>query len=177
MTHPLPAPLGLARVVLRILNIVNIAYGLIILALLIWSFISEGFVFGALGFPPEATNKTFVVGGLRLVVAIGVASVPLAYVILTRLASIVETVRIGDPFVALNAKRLETIAWALLGLQLLRLVVGFVISVVAKQAEPLHIDINWDFSIVGWLAVLLLFVLARVFEHGARMREDLEGTV
>jgi len=25
--------------------------------------------------------------------------------------------------------------------------------------------------------VLLLFVLARVFEQGARMREDLEGTV
>ena len=26
-------------------------------------------------------------------------------------------------------------------------------------------------------SVLLLFVLARVFEHGARMRADLEGTV
>ena len=29
----------------------------------------------------------------------------------------------------------------------------------------------------GWLAVLLLFVLARVFNHGTRIRDDLEGTV
>ena len=33
------------------------------------------------------------------------------------------------------------------------------------------------FSINGWLAVLLTFVLARVFAEGALMREDLEGTV
>jgi hypothetical protein len=36
---------------------------------------------------------------------------------------------------------------------------------------------NWTFSVTRWIAVLLLFVLARVFEQGARMREDLEGTV
>jgi hypothetical protein len=33
------------------------------------------------------------------------------------------------------------------------------------------------FSINGWLAVLLTFLLARVFAEGALMREDLEGTV
>lgn len=31
--------------------------------------------------------------------------------------------------------------------------------------------------VVGIAAVLLLFVLARVFDQGARMREDLEGTI
>jgi hypothetical protein len=31
--------------------------------------------------------------------------------------------------------------------------------------------------VTRWLAVLMLVVLARVFEQGARMREDLEGTV
>jgi hypothetical protein len=31
--------------------------------------------------------------------------------------------------------------------------------------------------VTRWLAVLLLFVLARVFEQGTRMREDLAGTV
>jgi hypothetical protein len=31
--------------------------------------------------------------------------------------------------------------------------------------------------VTGWLAVLLLFVLARVFDYGTRMRDDLEGTV
>jgi hypothetical protein len=33
------------------------------------------------------------------------------------------------------------------------------------------------FSVVPWLAILLLFVLAGVFARGARMRADLEGTV
>jgi hypothetical protein len=36
---------------------------------------------------------------------------------------------------------------------------------------------GWSFNITGWIAVLLLFVLARVFEQGAAMREDIEGTV
>ena len=29
----------------------------------------------------------------------------------------------------------------------------------------------------GWLAVIMTFVLARVFAEGTLMREDLEGTV
>ena len=33
------------------------------------------------------------------------------------------------------------------------------------------------FSINGWLAVLLTFVLARVFAEGALMRDDLQETV
>jgi hypothetical protein len=33
------------------------------------------------------------------------------------------------------------------------------------------------FSINGWLAVLLTFLLARVFAEGALMRADLDGTV
>ena len=41
--------------------------------------------------------------------------------------------------------------------------------------DPLDIDLKFNFT--RWLVVLFLFVLARVFEQGARMREDLEGTV
>ena len=46
---------------------------------------------------------------------------------------------------------------------------------VAIPGRPLDIDAG--FSVNGWLAVLLTFVLARVFAEGARMRDDLEGTV
>jgi len=52
-------------------------------------------------------------------------------------------------------------------------VVHFVLT--SSVAVPLHF--KYDFSLTPWLAVLLLFVLARVFEQGAHMREDLEGTV
>jgi hypothetical protein len=87
----------------------------------------------------------------------------------------VETVRAGDPFVAANASRLQAIAWALLALQLLSLVIGAIGNSVSTPAHPVNLDAG--FSISGWLAVLLTFLLARVFAEGTLMREDLEGTV
>ena len=87
----------------------------------------------------------------------------------------VETVRAGDPFVATNAQRLQAIAWALLALQLLSIVIGAIGKAVSSPAHP--VDLDAGFSINGWLAVLLTFLLARVFAAGALMRDDLEGTV
>jgi hypothetical protein len=99
----------------------------------------------------------------------------LNYVVLKRLLAIVGTVREGDPFVAANASRLQTIAWSLLALQLFSIVIGAIGKAVSTPAHPVHLDAG--FSINGWLAVLLTFLLARVFAEGTRMREDLEGTV
>jgi hypothetical protein len=70
---------------------------------------------------------------------------------------------------------LQAIAWALLALQLLSLVIGAIAKSVSTPAHPLHLDAG--FSINGWLAVLLTFLLARVFAEGTHMRDDLEGTV
>jgi hypothetical protein len=58
---------------------------------------------------------------------------------------------------------------------LLSIVIGAIAKAVSTPAHPLNIDAG--FSISGWLAVLLTFLLARVFAQGALMREDLEGTV
>src|SRR5262245_12136556 len=112
---------------------------------------------------------------MRLIMVIGIGATPLTHILLTRLLAIVESVRRADPFVAGNAARLQTTAWALLGLQLLHLAVGAIAAAASSLSQPL--DLDWNFSIAGWLAVLLLFVLARVFDHGTRMRDDLEGTV
>ena len=88
---------------------------------------------------------------------------------------IVRTVSRGDPFVADNAYRINAIAWALLGLQVLSLIIGIIGKSISSKAFPLHLDAG--FSTSGWLAVILMFVLARVFAEGTLMREDLEGTV
>ena len=106
---------------------------------------------------------------------LGLLGVPLNHLILTRLLRMVETVGRGDPFVAANAYRLQAIAWALLGLQLLSMVIGGIGKAISSREFPLHLDAG--FSVSGWLAVLLTFVLARVFAEGTLMREDLEGTV
>jgi len=113
--------------------------------------------------------------GLRAVAALGLVGIPLNYAVLKKLLAIVLTVRAGDPFVATNARRLQTIAWALLGLQLLSIVIGAIGTAVSSPAHPVHLDAG--LSINGWLAVILTFLLARVFAEGSRMREDLEGTV
>jgi Protein of unknown function (DUF2975) len=99
----------------------------------------------------------------------------LNYAVLKRLLAIVGTVRAGDPFVATNAHRLRAIAWTLLALQILSLVIGAIGRAISTPAHPVHLDAG--FSIHGWLAVLLTFLLARVFAEGTHMREDLEGTV
>jgi hypothetical protein len=106
---------------------------------------------------------------------VGIAGAFIAHKILTGLLRIVESVRAGDPFVADNAARLHAIAWWLLGAELLHLLVGLLARAASTAAQP--IDIDWSFSFTPWIAVLLLFVLARVFAQGARMREDIAGTV
>jgi len=172
MPQSLPSALGVSRVAVRGLIVVNLVVAGLILVLFVASLVARDLVFTALGADPA--NARLVAGG-RVVMVIGIGSAPLAHILLTRLLAIIETVRLGDPFVAGNAARLQTTAWALLGLELLHLVVGVVAAVASTDGQPLNV--NWHFSVTGWLAVLLLFVLARVFDYGTRMRDDLEGTV
>jgi hypothetical protein len=168
------ATLSLSRKILRVLITLNWLTGFGILFLLITSLVAPRLFFNALGFKVDAGNW-MLIPGARLVMVIGILAVPITNVVLTRLLTIVETVRHGDPFITENAKRLQTIAWAVVALELLHLVVGIIAAVVSTGGAPL--DINWTFSLTRWIAVLLLFVLARVFEQGARMREELEGTI
>ena len=174
MAKSYPDALAVSRRVLRLLIILNPLLGAAILVLLIASLVAEGPVMGALGVRPTPGSSTLYVG-MRLIMVVGILSVPLAHIVLTRLNAIVDTVSIGDPFVAGNAARLQTIAWAVLGLELLHFAAGIIAARVSSESHPL--DIDWNFSLTRWLAVLLLFVLARVFDQGAHMREELEGTV
>jgi len=167
------AALPIAYAVLRILIVLNWLMAAVILALLLVS-PNERWIMSAFKLSPSPEAERLVMG-LRTIAVIGLAAIPLNYSVLKRLLAIVETVRSGDPFVAVNASRLRAIAWALLALQLLSLVVAAIAKTVSTPANPLHLDAG--FSINGWLAVLLTFLLARVFAEGAIMREDLEGTV
>jgi Protein of unknown function (DUF2975) len=167
------AALPIAYVVLRILIVVNWLSAVLIIALLA-VMPNEQWIMSAFKLSPslEAERVIFALQGIAV---LGLVSIPLNYVVLRRLLAIVETVRAGDPFVAANASRLQVIAWVLLALNLLSIVIGAIAKSVSTPEHP--VNINAGFSINGWLAVLLTFLLARVFAEGARMREDLEGTV
>lgn len=174
MSHSYPDPLALSRKVLRALIWLNLLMGVLILGLLVTSLVFGDRVMAMLAAgTPQAGPRLFL--GMRLVAVVGFCAVPVVHFILARILAIVDTVSVGDPFVMENAERLQRIAWALLVLELMHLAVGAIAAGASTTAAPF--DINWTFSPTRWVAVLLLFVLARVFEQGARMREELEGMV
>ncbi|HTM34519.1 MAG TPA: DUF2975 domain-containing protein [Vicinamibacterales bacterium] len=167
------AALPIAHLSLRVLVVVNWLYGAALIALLI-VMPHEQWIMSAFKIAPSPDAARLIMG-MRVIAVAGLAAVPLNYTVLTRLLAIVGTVRNGDPFVAANAQRLQAIAWVLLALQLLSIFIGAVARSVSTPAHPVHLDAG--FSISGWLAVLLTFLLARVFAAGTLMRDDLEGTV
>ena len=170
MTRTSARALAVARPVIRGLILLNAIYALLIGALLVFSFFIEGWPQRPLGF--DLVHAHPMAGfGLRMIVVVGLAGAAIVHTVLGRLLAIVDSVRVGDPFILENARRLNAIAWSVAALEGLRLIVA---AIAATVWEPGKID---AFSFAPWLAVLLLFVLAGVFAHGARMRADLEGTV
>ncbi|MBL8703960.1 MAG: DUF2975 domain-containing protein [Rhodospirillales bacterium] len=170
MTRTSARALAVARPVIQFLTVLNACYAVVIAGLLVFSYFIEGWPQRPLGV--DMVNAHPMVGqGLRAIVVVGLAGAAIVHTVLRRLLAIVDTVRAGDPFILENADRLNAIAWSVLALEVLRLVVA---AIAAAVWEPGRID---AFSFAPWLAVLLFFVLAGVFAHGARMRADLEGTV
>lgn len=166
--------LPIAWITLRILILVNWFSAAAIFALLVSTIVAEQWTFAALGISPES-GIPHRINGLRLIAALGLIGVLFNHLVLSRLVAIVETVRSGNAFIAANAYRLNTIAWVLLALQLLSLAIAAVGKWISTPDFPVRLDAG--FSTSGWLAVVLTFVLARVFAEGAMMRDDLEGTV
>lgn len=111
---------------------------------------------------------------LRVSVVLMVPMIGAVHIICTRLRAIVDSVAAGAAFSSTNANRLHTIAWAVLATQVIDLAWGLVAMQASKASGEY---LGWSFGLTGWLAALMLFVLARVFRDGAAMREEMEGTV
>jgi hypothetical protein len=171
----MPSSTGLSLVhgLLRVLIWLNILCLFLFLGLLGFILVAEDAVVRALAETHSPGRIGPLLTSMRLTLAIVVLVVPLAHLLLTRLRAMVATVAGGDPFVPENADRLTIIAWALLGIQFCDLGFGLVTLTVGRDVEGLE----WSFGLTGWLAVALLFVLASVFRHGARMRDELAATV
>jgi hypothetical protein len=168
------AALPAAYVFLRILIVLNWFFAACVLALLLFTFVNETWTMKALGVTgmPDAV---MVMWAMRGIAALGVAAAFPNYMILKRLLAMVETVRAGDPFLVANAYRLHAIAWLMIGLQLISITIAIIARMISTPEHPFDLDAG--FSLNSWLAIILTFVLARVFAEGALMREDLEGTV
>lgn len=163
--------LPLSRTLLRVLVLGNAAVGILLVCAFVASFVFEGAV--ASYYRARSMDAGILIPILRIWMVVGVPYCVTVHILLSRLLEIVETVQAGTPFVAENATRLKILAWCLLVLQVLHLSFG----VMAGIARAANANVDWSFSISGWLAVLLSFVLAHVFEEAARIRDDLETMI
>ena len=174
MSRNQSAALPVAYVTLRILIILNWLYAACLLALLSYSFINEPFLMRALQLASPAENPELVMG-VRAIAGLGI----LCGSDQSRDAQTDDVDgRHGSRRRSVRRRQClsaEHDRLALLALQLIGLVIGGIGKAVSTPAHPLHLDAG--FSPSGWLAVILTFVLARVFAEGALMRDDLEGTV
>ena len=111
---------------------------------------------------------------------IGIAILAAMFVFFGKLRHIINTVGEGDPFQPANADRLSLMGWLMLGVHLLLIpatALGHMLAEFASQLEDANLTVDGGFDLSGLLLVIILFILARVFRHGAAMRDDLEGTV
>lgn len=123
---------------------------------------------------PEFVDVTTIRFPLGILMLLLIAVLGVAAYILRQLQALVTSAS-RDPFIIDNAARLRRIGWSLVTIQVLALPVHWTAANIAKAGS--------DFSQMGGLSIgsllsiLLAFVLAAVFEQGAAMRGELEGTV
>ena len=171
-------PDGLLSTARAVLGVLLILFWVAIAALaiaLVAIFIERGDIareFGAAGVSPGGISA--ILTGMALGAG---AIIFLGTHFIRRLIAIVESVA-DDPFVRVNAVRLHEMAWLMLSIQVgTGLLSGYMQWMMRYLHLPDGVDASGDLDLFGFVLVLILFLLARVFERGADMRDDLEGTV
>ena len=163
-----------SRLVVRIAIALNRLFFLAVVVGLLLSWIFPAQFVALLLQPSPGTDVQSALTGVRLLMLLGVAMAVATDRLLAPLAQIIASAGAGDPFISANARRLQTIGWALLALQLLD-IPGALLEKFFPSLGSAAPDVT--FSPGGWIAVLMVFVLSRVFAAGSAMRDDLEGTV
>lgn len=167
--------LRLARTILRVMMIVNlVATAGFVIATPVSFLLGDTLAAHLVAKYGATLDVARALLALRLLMAMTVPCGIAIHIVFRNLLRMVDTVRDGDPFTAVNATRLRAIGWALLAIQLCDLLLGAFTAWFAV----LHVQFStWSPSFGGWIAVLMAFILAHVFRRGAAMRDDLAMTV
>jgi ABC-type proline/glycine betaine transport system permease subunit len=117
--------------------------------------------------------STQTIPGLAVILLLIAAMAAAAFLFLLDLRRIIDSVGAGDPFIPANARRLTRMGWLTLAVEGMsaRRRDGRVAGRHDGNATAISISRR------SFLLAIVLFILARVFREGARMRDDLEGTV
>lgn len=109
------------------------------------------------------------------ILLLSAVAVVLGFYFFRHLRRIIGTVGEGDPFVPVNAERLRAMGWITVAVHF----IGIPLSALSGWIESVtdNFRVIFEVPLSGLLLAVVLFVLARVFREGTRMREELEGTV
>jgi hypothetical protein len=161
--------LSVTHALVRLARAVTIIFMVCAIVILI------GFLTGANNPLPTFTGKLAQMDPKAAVLALRVGAIgsliggAVLLFLLRELLRVIDSARNGDPFVPENARRLRHIGWLLLAF-------NFCGSTTIFAA--LNGGVTFPFvSFSGVLTVLLVFVLARIFDIGSQMRTELKETV
>lgn len=102
--------------------------------------------------------------------------VPATVFICFQLRKILETLAMGDPFVPENASRLKRIAFTVAIMEFLRYVAISIVYLLPRSDDTFEgASVVPNFA--TWVAFVALFVLAQVFQEGARLRAEEKMTI
>jgi hypothetical protein len=178
MTHSTRDPL---LVVARVITIALLTAAVVVAALLAaclpYAMLEPLRMLSALLGREVTTVPAGTVAALAGVLSLGFLTVAGAAWFLKQQLDIIGSVSAGDPFAPANADRLSRMGWTVLAIQVLAVPLGLLEYELQDRLEPDEMIMAFSFADNGLILALVLFVLARVFRHGAAMREDLEGTV
>ncbi|MBZ6377828.1 hypothetical protein B5C34_02915 [Pacificimonas flava] len=160
--------------ILDLLRLLNIAAAALLVGALILSFVAPQPSLQAIAGEIGDGKELDYLRTIRMLFGLGAAMAIPVHLIFSALLRILRGARSGDPFTAQAARSLRTTAWLFLLLQVADLYYGYVAIRFSLSSGEYA---GWSPGLTGWLAVLLLFVLARIFEQGAALREEVEGTI
>ena len=166
--------LGVSHLVVGVARVTNRLFLLAVSLALLLSWVFSVPLISFLGQSNPGFDVSSELVGLRFKMLIGIAMAMATDRLLANLGRIIASARAGDPFNAANAHRLQTIGWSLLVLQLLDIPAAILGRVCPSLGSAAPSD---TFSAGGWVAVLMVFVLSRVFARGSLMRDELDGTI
>lgn len=99
----------------------------------------------------------------------------LGFLFFRHMYRIVGTVGDGDPFIPANASRLSAMGWIVVAVNIAFIPMVSILRWLESVTEHMHTEASHDID--GLLLALVLFILARVFREGTRLRDEVEGTV
>jgi len=157
----------------------KLAVGLYVVVTLAFAIASILYAIFAVVVVYQAAIGTLGYRDLALTVPQLIYGVPTLFV-LWGVRSFARSMRGGDPFTTAGVRRIRILALVfLLGFPSVRLLGGILFALAFPAPHPVALVVRSmsGTALSGLISGLTLFVLAEVFAHGVRLREDVEGTV